>query len=787
MDIRSDSLDFSLPLRGSGPRTLPKTIVFPRDVRAAVAGITGYLAEFSGGDDHHIGLLDVRLTTEIAGSAVTVTGTFGVRDWSGNWDDNYDGVINFVVVAELASITGPPPRGDLAITGVELNQATQFFRAGRFLDLANAHPDNSVFLIDGKNTGVRVYSDYDASSGLPTIAHLSGELIVSSASGSMTLVPINPGIVPKRDAAINQALPNDTLNFMIPAGFSTGTVTISCRVFDQSNPSQTSRSFTQTLVFTPVEPLNIFLVGVQTQQPAAPAPSQAAIVSAFSLLQKSYPRGLVQFTGFNTIMLAPQIAGSNASSGCGSGWETLLDLLGDLKGGSDDVYFGGLPPGISAAGVIGCSPVGDRIAASFIDLVATIPHEVGHSLGLRHDPCRGCSPPAQDPDNSYPQYNTFGSDSIGVFGFDPLTNSVLNPANATDFMTAFLPAIAWISPFTHQKLIGTIQGGPAPGGGMTLLRGEHEVLILTLEISRDRKVKRRVAFHHPATFHGGARCESPFTFELLDKEKNMLDCGPLHCLCTAGHCKCWPKKTRDVISYPPGATLLLVYEVDRVIYEEKIPDPPKVRITDQRRREEGIELKWEARGAEAFLVHYRSPRGDAWRGVAPRSNTSSIVIPFRLFGQSKTLMVRVLASSGIATGYAETEVKLESSQPPEVTLTLSGGEPSGSGPVPIDATPQLLATDSSGAQIPDTYVSWHTGEGETIGQGRQIDLRTLAEGKHTIRAVIRRHGGRSIGKSWIVERRGHEAFVHEARPDPPRTPRGKQHEHPHPPPRHEKE
>ena len=595
--------------------------MFPRDVVSAVAGISGYLAEFSGGDDHHLGRLEVTLSTQVTGDAVTVTGTFGLRDWSGNWDDNYDGSIDFVVLAELVSATAPPPRGDLAISGVEFNQATQFFRANRFLDPANVRPDNSVFLIEGRNTGVRVYVDYDASSGLPAISALSGQLVVSGAFGSITIPPINPGITPKRDTNINQAQPNDTLNFMIPAGFSTGTVTVTCTVFDQANPSQASGIFTRTLVFTRVEPLNVFLVGVQTLNPAAPAPNQAAVAGAFTLLQKTYPRSLVQFTGFNTMTLAPQIVGLTSSSGCGAGWDTLLNRLKDLKGGSGDVYFGGLPPGIFTAGVIGCSPVGDRVAASFIDLIVTVPHEVGHSLGLRHDPCRGCTPPAQDPNNAYPQYNTFNSDSIGVFGFDPLANAVFSPASAFDFMTAFAQPVSstWISPYTHQGLLGPTQGGPSPGGGMTLLRGEHKMLFLGLEIGRDRGVARRVSFHHQAVLQGTSRCESPFVYQFRDAEQRVLDCGVLHCLCSSA-CRCWPKTIRDVVPYPASAAHFAVYEDDKQIYEEAILGPPRVKIAEHSAKEGGIELKWTAStDALAFLVHYRDLKTGEWRGVAPGS------------------------------------------------------------------------------------------------------------------------------------------------------------------------
>ena len=145
MDLRSGSLDFSQPLSGSGPRPASATVVFPRAVQSAVAGLSGYAAEYSGGNDHHIGLLEVKLDTSINDNTVTVDGRFGLRDWSGNWDDEYDGSIDFVVVADLAPIGAPPARGDLSITGMELNQAVQFFRAASFLDPANVRPDNSIF------------------------------------------------------------------------------------------------------------------------------------------------------------------------------------------------------------------------------------------------------------------------------------------------------------------------------------------------------------------------------------------------------------------------------------------------------------------------------------------------------------------------------------------------------------------------------------------------------------------------------------------------------------------
>ena len=103
MEFPSVSLDFSQPLSGSEPRSATTTVVFPRAVSSATAGLAAYVAEYSNGDDHHVGRLDIRLDTTVLDNTATVTCFFGARDWSGDWDDQYDGRIDIVVAAELAN------------------------------------------------------------------------------------------------------------------------------------------------------------------------------------------------------------------------------------------------------------------------------------------------------------------------------------------------------------------------------------------------------------------------------------------------------------------------------------------------------------------------------------------------------------------------------------------------------------------------------------------------------------------------------------------------------------
>jgi hypothetical protein len=102
MQVQLGSQNFG-PVSGSGPQVTSTTVTFGSAVSQAAAIRTGFLVEFSGGNDHHLGQLDVQVTVPasgINGTSVTVQVTYGLRDWSGNWDDNYDGVINFAVIGE---------------------------------------------------------------------------------------------------------------------------------------------------------------------------------------------------------------------------------------------------------------------------------------------------------------------------------------------------------------------------------------------------------------------------------------------------------------------------------------------------------------------------------------------------------------------------------------------------------------------------------------------------------------------------------------------------------------
>jgi hypothetical protein len=117
MDFREDHFDFT-PHTGSGPVNMARAFPFPYRISQASVVLTGYTAEFTDGD-HEFGRLIVQLSVEIendapGGPQVTVSANFGLRDWSGDWDDEYGGVIRFCLMVEREMLI-PPAFGAVAL------------------------------------------------------------------------------------------------------------------------------------------------------------------------------------------------------------------------------------------------------------------------------------------------------------------------------------------------------------------------------------------------------------------------------------------------------------------------------------------------------------------------------------------------------------------------------------------------------------------------------------------------------------------------------------------------
>ena len=91
------------------------------------------------------------------------------------------------------------------------------------------------------------------------------EIRVSGSANWTSINPINGPIPPIADGTIRRVNANDTLNFLTPGAFSTGTLEYRAHVFDSAHPNQpgyTSGHSQGILRFMSVGPLRVRGFGV---------------------------------------------------------------------------------------------------------------------------------------------------------------------------------------------------------------------------------------------------------------------------------------------------------------------------------------------------------------------------------------------------------------------------------------------------------------------------------------------------------------------------------------------
>lgn len=779
MEIRLSSFNFP-SMRGGGPRVAEQTVIFPRPVVRAVAAMSGYSTQFGDQDDHHLGRLEIVITSSIIANTVTVRVSYGLRDWSGSWDDQYAGLVDVIVFADLEA-PGLIHRNDLIITGIETTQAIQCYRSAHYLNISDAGPDNSIPLIARKDTALRVYVDYSPDPAAAVFNSLSGEVNVQTSSGvTLTLAPMAV-IAPRSDASIDRKIAAHTLNFVIPEAWCQGQIEVSCEVFDNAMPAQRSTAFRRTLQFIEVIPLSTFSVGVHYlgQGLNLAAPSLMDAINTLGMASRLFPVGEILVNGYTTIDFNEDM-NANIADGCGDGFNDLLDVLRDLRGDSEDLYWAVLPSGINTGSVGGCG--GSGAAAQFTGDDWALIEEFGHALGRKHAPA-GTSPAPANPDEHYPTYSTYPSGSIGEIGYDPATNTVFDPASTFDFMGYASPE--WISPYTFAGLLGGMQVmGPSPGSAIARLqiapqaktaqtgearRQKHQNLFLKLSISKDRKVSRDFQFHFPTFPSRVQGIPTGFSLEFQDAERRTLVCSPLLQACI--HCQptCWPKRFRQNVTFPDKSRWMVIWEGHEKIYEEFIPDPPEVRVKAKprlRQHETGIEIQWKAyspsapakdqkaKGVEdlVYLVQWQDAMGN-WRGAAPRTKEREIFIPswqLQFKSQTSNLRIRVLATSGIATGCGEVEIKDPGIPRINPTLVLLGEERGQAQIHPLLLRISILNGD--GLSAIGAHIRWFDEQGHEIGRGRTLDIRRLPLGTHRIHADAIHLGVRTAEASWLIEK-----------------------------------
>lgn len=758
MEMRSGVITFPRA-RGVGPRTATAVVNFTRSVRQAVAGLGSMSFGFSPRDDHHLGRTELRVRTTVDDDVVIVEGTLGVRDWSGEWDDDYEGSLGFVVLAELEAGT---VASNLSITGVELNQATQYFRS-QLGALAKA--DNAIAMIAGKDTALRVYVDTQTDPSRPAITSVSGriEVLPAGASTWTTIAPLNPGIAPRSDAAIHRANANDTLNFVVPGAMASQTVQYRLRVFDAGHPDQagfTSGTRSGSIAFREVSPLRVRGVGVHYTRDGAdiPAATIADLRSTMVYIEQTWPVGDVELTGMDSIDYDGDFTATG--SGCGPGWGGLLDRLRDMQGDTGDVYYGLLTAGTPTGGVIGCGGGGGRVAAGFVGDGSTAAQEVGHAFGRKHAPCG--NPGNVDAD--YPNYTPQPMGSIGEVGIDP-NGQAKDPSVTSDFMSYC--GTTWISPYTYEGLqLSFPPVGPSP----RLSKGHQhhgaefrDQLFLGLTVFRNGLVELKPSFHYPSSPVEQHGIETRYAVELRDGYNRPLQAERLLLSISEVETDDAALEFYVPIFFPQQATRIVVTCggkgecTHKEIFSADIaPEPPKVafrgwehcEIVSGRKR-----IVWEASNAVEktlyFLLRFSPDGGKSWRVIMPRTTKREFEVDFDRLPAGKQCLLQVLASEGIRTACAVTPAFTVPGRPREVIVSRPPGHEHVHEEAPSVITAEVFSPQFGSARARE--IEWTSDLQGRLTGGQRLNTASLTPGRHTITVTAPDGCGGKASRSFGLE------------------------------------
>lgn len=361
----------------------------------------------------------------------------------------------------------------LRIDGIEVTQATQYYRASDHLtDAAVQGPDNSIPLIAGKSALVRVYVRNPSGPLEGVTATLKVERMnwqgVSSVSN--TLTPLPPGAItalPDTAYASERGNLRSSINFRIPSGMVSNRLRLSAQIRSADGSKTDEMSIEVAAVLR--QTLRVRGIGISYSGPDAAGnqmtlarptlvdfASTAAMALAMFPVEDQPDISLTSdFNWFAPLTGAPDVGNPG---GCAPSWNGLLFWLNLMRSAdgnrTDRIYYGLLPAATPTGFNSGCGGQGG-VGAGLVGDAPAFAHECGHVLGFGHAPCGLTAGDPNDP--NYPAYRPYDTPtarraSVGEYGVDLRNNAVASPARVSDFMSYCGPG--WIGPYHYSSLVG---------------------------------------------------------------------------------------------------------------------------------------------------------------------------------------------------------------------------------------------------------------------------------------------------------------------------------------------
>jgi hypothetical protein len=680
----------------------------------------------------------------------------------------------------------------VSLTGIELTQATQFFRTSEHMSATSGEvkPDNSVMLIAGKQTLARVYytTDQDASFNrgrsfgltVELTAEKDGEdLGAATCFNADALVASNDNTVLTQrgqlTSSANFLLPGTWLGptvFTVPTGNDlvqvvNAPLSVNARlrlrdiepwIRDRIDP-QTDELSVDSLVFNRARTLKVVLVRYRIETPNAGtfnAPGENGCLTALGQIAEAYPTDELEVffppnSDDRVVTLAADLT-TTANTGCGSGWESLLGDLGTkafFTVGDDDMVWVGMVRGNVPLGNNGCGSAFSKVAGFPVNRHSTAMQEIGHALGRDH-PIQ--TDPAGDP--TFPNYRGDGRASIGEFGvavgdinpndLSNLNSLVFDPDQFRDFMSPGRPVASnplplngrWVSPHTYEGLIADFFSEAAQASNATSSfaevspRDKSEQIVIrgTIDLDTDHVTLKPVFHEWRSTFPRKGK-PSPYTLVLLNDFGRVIYLAPI---LTDRH-GAGPFTFYQYAPYLDDCRSIQVRRGDATLASiERKHVRPVIQALTMQSREHTRTISWRVEGVDEYwcTVELTCDDGKTWIRLNDPQTITSLSFDAAKYGGGDTCRARVMVTDGFNTTFAETASFALPLQPPTI------------GPLNFDNNTEFIAGRSYLLRVAAAYIvgAPHQAEllwsldGKEIGKGKKVAV-VFDEGPHRMTIV----------------------------------------------------
>ncbi len=661
-----------------------------------------------------------------------------------------------------ATATNTPtatPMVNITIGDVEITQGIQC------LDAAvgdRTCADNSLPLIQGKATMLRVWPKASVAGGAPPLKDVSARLTRITLAGDplSTIQPRNGSIRLKLNPQRTEI--NDSWNFRLPMDWTTET-TVYLRVEINTDGSIVETNYADnerdvTLGFQARAGLTVHYLPIKHMPPgqAAQEPTER-IRTAGTYANILYPMaqgGLRYVRGATTIYSEPLATFADEQrllSTLNRHYEVMRRMGGEAPdqlvawlptGGSQDL-------GVSDPIWSGAPPGRGRVSFSqdTVDGAFTFAHEMGHNLGRRHpDTPDACG--AADGETDWPKTDYGNSARIQEVGLDLFANrgagAIRNPADQFDLMSYCSDVVGhpalrdiWVSPWTYRRLF---EGNMEPRSAAQAQPEATAVFLVSGTVYKGGggtldPLLRLTGGDPPAAMPPGAA----YCLEIQDASSTVLakTCFDVDFL---DHFERPVDEEAFFFVLPAltsGSRVVLKQGGASLAVRSASANPPVVAVTApaQGATWDGVQtIRWQASDGDGdpltFAVAYSPDNGATWRTVAVDLSGQSYAVDTRELPGGQQVRIRVLASDGFHTTSADSDLFRVARKKPVVFIV----EPEDGAWLSPGAPVLLLgmSDDADDGPLPDGALSWSSNLAGALGTGGAAQVAALAAGDHRI-------------------------------------------------------